>query len=65
MVKNFVISASLGMYHDGPRNCDASNNIMSSPVKLENHTNDDLHKSYFFSECSLNYTIMNVEKLDE
>ena len=58
----FSIFESLGMNHDVERNCNNSGNVMT-PV-ADDYTNDDQHKSYFFSNCSIDSLIWKVTKID-
>ena len=50
------------MNHDVERNCNNSGNVMI-PVD-DDYTNDDQHKSYFFSNCSIDSLMWKVTKID-
>ena len=50
------------MLDEKSENC-SSSNIMAP--KLVDYTNDDRQKSFFFSEYSINRTIIKVKYLDE
>ena len=57
-----VIFDRLGMFHDCKENCSNSNNIMAP--KLVDYTNDDRHKSYFFSEVSIESMLYQIGHVD-
>ena len=62
LIINRIIFESLGMFDEKSKNC-SSSNIMAP--KLVDYTNDDLQKSFFFSEYSINLAMFEVQDLDK